>query len=406
MADQQPPPQPPTMEVLVQHMARVILEQEQREVQIVNTLGAMQQLIQHQGGQDNRDNQRRDNLQQDKVDSDFMTHCPKFERGKDRWSDFAARFRMQKNARRVSERGAKEALWNAITGKSSRIVVASMLPNVEPQAMMNFEQYLTTMGGKFTPASESMQMKSEYKSRVQGKHEDVQNYINEKHELFRMAYEAANDLSDFYMEVTKGIINKAVRSQMWGYQATSVEDYGQRAVHQVQVERQRIAFGDSDSSNMDGLVPVTKMGLKTDSRGEPMEVDSLRKLKRVEEEEEEEDSDCECVALHEQGFRGLCYYCQKKGHIARSCPRKSAGLSKITNQNVQKKGTYPPKKVWKGNATWKDKNRKPNFSVKKRVYAIQEEDGEADDTEEEGAEGDEEQEEVQEGVDFLENLTL
>lgn len=394
------------MEVLVQHMARIILEQEQREVQIINTLGAVQQVIQQQGNRNRDEEGSRNALHQEKIDADFMTHCPKYERGKDRWSDFAARFRMQKESRGVTNRRAKEALWNAITGKSSRIVVTSMLPGAGIYAGMSFEQYLTAMGEKFTPASESMQMKSEYQSRIQGKHEDVQNYINEKYELFRMAYEAATDMSDFYVEVTKGILNKAVRTQMWGYQAASIEEYGQRAVHQVQVERQRIAFGDSESSNMDGLVPVTRVGLRNDNRGEPMEVDALRNLKKYEDEDEDEDGDCECLALHEQGFRGLCYYCQKRGHIARNCPRKSAGLSKVTNQTVQKRVTSPQKKVWKGNATWKNTNRRTSFPVKKKVYAIQEEEGETEDAEEEGDGDDDEQEENQEGVDFLGDLTL
>ena len=40
------------------------------------------------------------------------------------------------------------------------------------------------MGEKFMPAAESIQMEVEYWDWKQGKYEDVQNYINAKHELF------------------------------------------------------------------------------------------------------------------------------------------------------------------------------------------------------------------------------
>ncbi len=38
---------------------------------------------------------------------------------------------------------------------------------------------------------------------------------------------------------------------------------------------------------------------------------------------------CDCVALHEGGFRGLCYFCQKQGHVQRMCPHRSAGLPRV-----------------------------------------------------------------------------
>ena len=29
---------------------------------------------------------------------------------------------------------------------------------------------------------------------------------------------------------------------------------------------------------------------------------------------------CECVALHKGGFRGPCFFCQRQGHMQRTCP--------------------------------------------------------------------------------------
>jgi len=336
---------------------------------------------------------------------DFMAKCPTFDRAKDRWSDFAARFRMHRRIFDIVDDRAKEALWNAITGKSSRIVVASMEPTQGAYANMTFAEYIDAMGRKFTPASESMQMKSEYKSRVQGKQEDVQNYINEKYELYRLAYPENNqDLSDFYVETTRGIANKYVRNSMWSYRPRDVVDYGETAVHYVQVERQRVANGDSESNNMDGLTPVTRVTARTD-RGEPMEVDHLRQREMYEgDESEDDDGECECMALHEKGFRGVCYYCQRKGHLLRNCPRKSVGLPRVGGtSNMQKPNAYratggAAKKQWKPMGGTR---KKTGFPTKKRINAIQGEEEEQEEVDEEQAE-----ETAEDEVSFLGEMAL
>ena len=144
-----------------------------------------------------------------------------------------------------------------------------------------------------------------------------------------------------------------------------------------------------------------------------MEVDHLRR----EEDEEEEDDECECMALHEQGFRGVCYYCQRKGHLMRGCPRKSAGLPKIraqipaSRQNMTNRTPQTPRvnTGWKTQTQKaeynKQKNNKRDFQKRGRVNQLeQEEDGDG------GAEEQEEEEVTEEGaedeVGFLDELTL
>ena len=115
---------------------------------------------------------------------DFAKNRPTFERGKSRWNDFAALFRAAKDDYGVNDAQAKRVLYGAIVGQSSRLVIASMQPNAGDFANMTFQQYLTRMGEKFSPAAESMQMEAEYRVRKQGKSEDVLNYISAKYELF------------------------------------------------------------------------------------------------------------------------------------------------------------------------------------------------------------------------------
>jgi hypothetical protein len=345
------------------------------------------------GGREGGMNQQERNFEAARrARMDLMKSMPSFERGKDRWIDFERQVRLLVEELQVPEGIAKRVLFGAIKGRSSRIVIASLIPNEGAAANMTFDQYLREMGQKFTPAAESMQMKQEYKLRKQDKEEDVQSYVNEKYELYKMAYPGNDDdLSDFYVEATKGVANKYVRNNLWSYQATGIADFGQKAVFWVQVERQRITCGDSEGSSLEGLTPVTKITNKY-QRAETMEIDHLRRT-----EEGWNESECECNAMQEQGFRGPCYYCQKKGHMLRSCPRKSAGLPRVRGpENL--KSTNPVKKnSWtKGKTPFK----KPMGSGNRRVNQIggEEEDEESD---EEGAE-DEGIEEEGEDLHFLE----
>jgi hypothetical protein len=344
---------------------------------------------------------------------DFMNKCPKFERGKDRWVDFSMRFQMYRDMSDVSDEQAKIALWNAIVGRSSRLVIASMDPRQGTWATMNFEQYLS-MGSKFIPASKSQQMKSEYMSRIQGKDEDIRNYINEKYELFKLAYPGAQDMSDFYSNCNKGVLNHNVRMHLFHFETKSIKEYGAKAVNIVQVERKLIEIVDSES-NMEGLTPV----MRTPTAGayrkvEPMEVDHLYRRRQAENaaeefDEEEDDELCECFALHEQGFRGPCYYCRRRGHMLRNCPRKSAGLPRV--QNANQPGS-------RGGQTWSPRQRgampsnrgKPsnsrgqfNQGVKRpRVNNIEEDEA----AEEEFSAGDECEAENAEEISFLGEPTL
>lgn len=347
--------------------------------------------------EEDRDENGRTPNQAGRLALDFIRHCPTFERGKDRWTDFSSRFLLQKETYKVEDTEAKIALWNAIVGRSSRIVISSMHPKEGVFGTMDFAQYLTTMGQKFTPASESMQMKSEYKSRVQGKTEDVQNYINEKYELYKLAYPGVNDMADFYMEATKGVANKYVRNNLWGHRATSVENYGEMAVFWVQVERQRVAYGDSEGTNMDGLVPVTRN--PHGGKGEPMEIDHLRRTYR-DEPEEDDPEDCECMAMHEQGFKGPCYYCRKRGHVIRNCPRKSAGLPRTHESGPA--GSFQNKTKWNQKGRGGMSNTRGTFT-KKRINNVVDQTEEKAEEEEEGRENPEEENDE---IDFLGETTL
>jgi hypothetical protein len=174
-----------------------------------------------------------------------------------------------------------------------------------------------------------------------------------------------------------------------------VSDYGQQAVFFAQVERQAIARGDSDEKSLDGLVSVTRPS-RTINGHEPMEVDHLAASREGDREAAE---DCEIMAMYEQGFRGPCYYCRKQGHMLRSCPRKSAGLPRVTGPPIPAKSpakSGPPQKKWTG--TKSDMGAKKPFRSFQKVQHL---DDEEEDPENEGQEEENDEEEDAEEVGFL-----
>ena len=184
---------------------------------------------------------------------------------------------------------------------------------------------------------------------------------------------------------------------MFFYEATSVEAFGARAVSLVQVERMRIKLGDSDTTSLDGLIPVTKPmnDETTRKRPEPMEVDALTN-RYADEEEDDGEELCKCAAMQEKGFHRPCYYCSRRGHMVRSCPRKAAGLPKVLNPANNRRPRFQNKmNIQRGpNCRSGDKNGPNNgqfhgYGAKPKKRVQQLDDGE-DDEPEAGAEGDEE----------------
>ena len=60
----------------------------------------------------------------------FTRDQPTFKRGWDRWGDFAVRFRGAAQDYGVTEEQAKRVLYEVITGSSSRLVIASLSPEL------------------------------------------------------------------------------------------------------------------------------------------------------------------------------------------------------------------------------------------------------------------------------------
>ena len=98
-----------------------------------------------------RDNLGRTRSEARKDYLGFTRDRPTFERGRDRWNDFAIRFQGSMRDHGVTEEQVKWVLYNAIVGQSSRLVISSMSPELMAIQHMEFREYLRRMGEKFTP---------------------------------------------------------------------------------------------------------------------------------------------------------------------------------------------------------------------------------------------------------------
>ena len=152
---------------------------------------------------------------------------------------------------------AKRGLFSAVEGAQSHLVIAGMDPDRQEMRDISFGEYLQQMGEKFRPAAESIQMKEEYLNRTQRAKEDVQSYVGEKTELFRVAFPHASqrEWSGCWMETAEGLCNRYARDQMKASEPSNAEDFLQqavRAVQAVQAEWARIRIGDS-TEGRDGL---------------------------------------------------------------------------------------------------------------------------------------------------------
>ena len=317
-----------------------------------------------------------------KMGQEFAAKCPTFERGKDKWMHFVRSFKNIKAGFQVTEEQAKRALYGSIKGQAS-ILMSSMLPSEGRYVNMTFDEYLQAMGEKFAPASESEQMKDEYLMRKQGKNEDVGTYLNEKYELYQLAYPLADgrrhELREFFDAATMGLANDVVKSAMYECRPDNVDTFFERAKFLSAVEKKRVDTGLSKGT-LDGLMPTTKKTItQTVYMGEPMEVDALREREYGDNQEEE--GECECMALQEHGFKNPCYYCQRKGHFIRSCPRKAAGLPKVkepgkmqsSDKPGYRKGVFPPAPGRGGySKSSYNQNKKTYGGPTKRVFNLEE----------------------------------
>ena len=79
------------------------------------------------------------------------------------------------------------------------------------------------------------------------------------------------DLADFYDEATKGVANDGVRYALWECRPGTVEEFMNRAIFLVSVERKRIEnMAAKPGTTMEGLIPISRFSRPTTYMGDPI----------------------------------------------------------------------------------------------------------------------------------------
>ena len=128
-----------------------------------------------------------------------------------------------------------------------------------------------------------------------------------KKALYEKAWpEHMRDMRYFYDEVTKGLTNELMKSQLWSFEPRDAEDYERKMRYLASVVQKR--YRAREISEAQALGAETSVQGYTVTNSKPF----IKQEPGVH-------------AMAEEN--AVCFHCRKKGHFARNCPRKLAGLT-------------------------------------------------------------------------------
>ena len=238
----------------------------------------------------------------------FWRKAPRYTTGSESsWADFMKLFNV--SAARVNdEEERKLMLYGCLQGKAQSLAVQKMYPFDAENQALSFEVYSNKLRDLFEPVSESENAKLEFTERQQHMGENPTFYYQRKLALFERAWPVAmRDMRYFYDEVTKGLTNELMKSQLWSFEPTSPDDYEKRMTYLAAVVQKRYRAREISEAQVLGA-ETTIQGYAPGNGFQPF----IKQEPGVH-------------AMAEEN--AVCYHCRKKGHFARNCPRKLAGLT-------------------------------------------------------------------------------
>lgn len=237
----------------------------------------------------------------------FWKKAPRFVLGSTNWTMFIRCFSI--NASEVrDDYEKKKMLYSCLQGKAMDLACQKMWPDDADNQILSFGDYSTKMRELFEPVAESENAKLEFTERQQHIGENPTFYFQEKKTLFERAWPVAmRDMRWFYDEVTKGLLNELMKDQLWAFEPANMDEYERRMKYLAAVVQKR--YRAKEISEAQALGAETYInGHNAPTPGRPF----IKQEPGIN-------------AMSEE--KAVCYHCRKKGHFARNCPRKLAGLS-------------------------------------------------------------------------------
>lgn len=183
----------------------------------------------------------------------------RFELGRQRWSDWINGLTniLYAHAIDPQEPSMQERLKAMIyktLDREAQKVAAEFNPTNRAVRGYEFIDYLSLLGTVFSPPTDAYAAQVEYNRRKQRKNEPVVNYISIKHSLYMESYgRKGYDWEHVKKDVILGLLNPAVRENMWNVPANTVSELQKAANQQVNFEILKLMNGQSFSNTWDGL---------------------------------------------------------------------------------------------------------------------------------------------------------
>ena len=249
---------------------------------------------------------------------DLMKAAPRFYMTEDTWEVFYHQFMNATRVCQVNEETFKIVLFNSLKGQALALACPDYAPQEPPYREMTGRDYALALQELFEPASETEQIRIEFKTRYQLPGEHPALYYRDKLRLFMRAY-APNmrDWMHFYDETISGLINQEMRRELRHFIPEPVSNH-QAFKEQLQfnanVIRRRLIAGEIATSEALGA-----------------EAHQSNVSYRVSKQYTRDVKSEMINAIGRQNKpAGICWHCGEKDHYAGSCPRKASGLPAVT----------------------------------------------------------------------------
>lgn len=292
-----------------------------------------------------------------------LNWVPKFEH-KTPWNQFESEFNIWYSVNQIERVGnefGKLSLMAAMRGQAAQ----SVKPYAQNTATWNgnptYAAYFARIREVFLPPQESELARVEFRSRKQGRNEDISSYLSSKIALWQMAFsDTERSFSTLFTETIRGCYSAVVKRELHRKSPTNEQTLRSTLLHIVATERESYKQGYGEATSLDGLAAVSQMAKEYGGDDEQMDWESSMNAMRSFEgtcfkcrKKGHRASECRQGARNDKAGKGnadrnrekTCYFCKKVGHLASECYKKKAqegaGAGKRGDGRGQQKDPRP-----------------------------------------------------------------